>query len=110
MGSGQSVWHLQDIGEKVSYEFLIGLPGQYDLVLGFSNDDLGVGDDLSVFLGSSQVGTIHTVDTGDWDKFLDAAPVSLGWLEAGRVNITFRLDATDDFGVDLDRFRLVLTN
>ena len=115
--SGGAVWHLNNIGDKANY--VIRLPdgaGNYKLLVRYSNDDTGIGDDIRVCVNNcinNNDYSFHTQNTrspgvnlGDgWDLFVNTPVIHLKNLPADSV-VTFELVSTDGFGVDLDLFSL----
>lgn len=111
--SGSHVWHL-DVGEEASYVIPVAVTSNYTLVVRYSNDDVGVGDEVKVLVEGRVVGTFHTQDTRNggctgcgWNVFVDSSTLPLGTLPAGQRTITLRLETTDGFGVDIDRLTLL---
>jgi hypothetical protein len=103
---GDTVWHLQDVGDEVSYTIEIFNPVNYDLTLRYSNFDSGVGDTISILVDGAVAASFDTQQTNDWNVFVESPLITLGNLSAGEHLIEIRLDATDGNGIDLDRFRL----
>jgi hypothetical protein len=104
------VWHL-NLGEEARYTIPVEVPEAYTLVVRYSNDDTGVGDDVEVRVDGAVVGTFHTQNTGSggagWNVFVEAPLLSVGALAAGPHTITLRIVTSDGFGVDLDRLTLI---
>jgi len=113
--SGGAVCHLNNIGDKANYD--IQLPdgaGDYKLLVRYSNDDTGIGDNINVYVNGEYKNQFHAQNTrlpgvklGDgWDIFVNSPVIHLKKLPGGDVKLTFKLVSTDGFGVDLDLFSL----
>jgi hypothetical protein len=103
---GDAVWHLEDVGDLVEYTVSFPFSASLQMILRYSNDDTGAGDTITVLVNGAPIGSIFTMNTGDWNVFTTSMPPLAIPMQTGLVTIGLRLDATDGFGVDLDRFRI----
>jgi hypothetical protein len=91
----------------VTSPFLVGEPGDYSLVLRYS--DNASPKHVEVMVNGTPVGSFDTVNTGDWNTFADSSPIELGSLTPGEIAVTFQVDdvpGTDQFGIELDNYTL----
>jgi len=106
--SNEQTWLLRNEGDDASWSISIPATGNYKLLIRYSNDDLGIGDDLSIFINNSLKGTFTSNDTGDWgygwNVFAHSPVIDLGNLSAGTVTLKIRIDRTDGYGIELDKF------
>ena len=102
------MWHLVSAGDQVSYSIPVEVPGEYALSVRYSNDDLGQGDSVKVSVDGTNVGDFTSTDTNNWNQFVESPEIQLGQLNAGVAHLTLQLMTTDGFGIDFDRFKLVL--
>ncbi len=106
--SGETVFHLIEVGDEATYIVDIPSTGSHELVLRYSNDDTGAGDEVSIIVDGKKIASFNTIDTkprggGDgWNTFVETEAVALGDIPEGAFEFTLRLDSTDNFGVDLD--------
>jgi len=105
---GAKVWHME-LGQAATYAFSIGTSTPLNLSLRYSNDDLGVGDDLEVLVDGVVMGNFHTIDTLDWNVFVQSPLIPLGMLSAGNHTVTLVVNGSDGFGVDVDLLEMVPT-
>ena len=96
----------EQVGQSLRYHIEPAVAGDYDLILHYSNDDLGVGDELTVLLNGTPVDMFVSADTGDWNAFtIHTTP--LGFV-SGPIDVEIRMDSSDGFGWELDQLALKL--
>ena len=114
--SNKTVLHLNNAGDKADYDIQVPVTGNYKLIVRYSNDDTGVGDDISVLVNGEKRSEFHTQNTrpingnwgNGWNIFTDSPVIYLGGIpnELPPV-ISIKLVSTDGYGVDLDLFWLI---
>src|SRR5262249_9195714 len=102
-----TTWHIQTVGDTLTYPLPIARGNHASIVVRYSNDDLGVGDTIDVLVDGNAVGSFHAEDTNDWTAFTRTAAIDLGTVAPGLHQLAFRLAATDGFGIDFDNFALM---
>lgn len=99
-------WRLGAVGAESSYVFDNRDAGKYRISFRQSNFDAGPGDTIQVFCDGILKGTVTSINTHDWEAFVETSPLALGPLAGGTHEIRLRLASSDGFGWELDRILL----
>ena len=100
-------------GIVASYKIHIPKKQDYDLIVRYSNDDTGEGDDVLISFKNDFI-SFHSIDTKEeggpagsgWSNFVETEPLHLDLLEEGDEYISFVIIDEDGYGIELDRFTL----
>lgn len=102
--SGGEVAVLKD-GQKMSHIFSIESACEVQ-VSNVRYFDGSHADVCTVLLGSNNVGEFRTTTTDQWNEFYNSGTVGSTSLEMGQHLVTVKVNATDEFGVELDYVEL----
>lgn len=98
-----NTWHIETVGNTLTYPLPIAVGGRSSIAVTYSNDDTGVRDTIEVLIDGRVVNSFQTVDTNDWTSFTTTT-VDLDRLSPGLRSVSFRLATTDGFGIDFEKF------
>ena len=98
--SGGEVVVLKD-GQEVSHIFSTESTCQVQ-VSNIRYSDGSSADICMVFVGNKNIGEFHTTSTDQWNTFYNSGTIGSTSLEMGQHLLTVKVNATDEFGVELD--------
>ncbi len=103
-----NTWHVDTVGDSLTYPLPIPIAGRASIQVTYSNDDTGVGDNIDVLIDGNPVASFLTDDTNSWSTFTTTPAIDLGELPPGLHELSFRLATTDGNGIDFDKFALTV--
>lgn len=111
--NSRTVWQRNTNG-ILTWNISIPAAGNYTLKVGYSNDDTGVLDSLSVLVNGQRVAAFESTNTwsegleqgAGWDIFTVSPTLSLGNLDATEIELALELTEHDGFGIEIDYLEL----
>jgi alpha-L-fucosidase len=91
-GSTSNIGYWGSDTDYVSWDFLVPLPGNYDVSVNYACDTNAAGEGFRVEVGDHSV-TGTTASTGNWDTFADRALTPLLLPAIGKQTLTFKPQA-----------------
>jgi hypothetical protein len=103
--SNSKVLHL-DMGGQANYSHDFNTGSKYNLVVRYSNDDTGAGDNVNVLANGEKIGSFHTKDTGNngagWDIFTSSPGITFAASQKNLI-VSIEVTSSDGYGVDFDK-------